>query len=94
MLIKTFNSLAQSTGGTAEYTDSISCREVRPPTNKFLGYDTKQSESEDLVMLELWKKWSTSSLPLPPSPLWPGVVALDRVLSMGQIELKCVPMLN
>ena len=27
-------------------------------------------------------------------PLRPGVVAPDRVLSMGQIELKCVLMLN
>ena len=26
-------------------------------------------------------------LPLLPSPLWPGVVAPDSVLSMGQIEL-------
>ena len=30
---------------------------------------------------------STSSLPLLPGPLWLGVVGLDRVLSMGQIEL-------
>ena len=33
-------------------------------------------------------------LPLPPGPLWPGVVALDRVLSVGQIEVNCVLMLN
>ena len=30
---------------------------------------------------------STSSLPLFPGPLWPGVVASDKVLSMRQIEL-------
>ena len=30
---------------------------------------------------------STPSLPLLPGPLWPGVVAFDKVLSMGQIEL-------
>ena len=30
---------------------------------------------------------STSLLPSLPDPLWPGVVAPDRVLSMGQIEL-------
>ena len=30
---------------------------------------------------------STPSLPLPPGSLRPGVVAPDRVLSMGQIEL-------
>ena len=30
--------------------------------------------------------WGTPSLPLLPGPLYPGVVAPDRVLSMGQIE--------
>ena len=30
--------------------------------------------------------WSAPSLPLLPGPLWLGVVAPDRVLSMGQIE--------
>ena len=34
------------------------------------------------------------SLPLLPGPLWPEVVAPDRVLSMGQIELNCVLILN
>ena len=29
-----------------------------------------------------------------PGPLWPGMVAPDRVLSMGQIELNCVLILN
>ena len=33
-------------------------------------------------------------LPSLPGPLGPGVVALDRVPSMGQIELNCVIMLN
>ena len=37
---------------------------------------------------------SASSLPSPPGPLWLGVVAPDRVLSMGQIELNHVLMLN
>ena len=45
-------------------------------------------------MLELWRMQCTSSLPLLPGPLNPGVVAPDRVLSMGQIELNCVLMLN
>ena len=31
--------------------------------------------------------WSTPSLPSLPGPLWPRVLAFDRVLSMGQIEL-------
>ena len=38
-------------------------------------------------MLELWGMWGTPSLPSCPGPLWPGVVAPDRVLSMGQKEL-------
>ena len=39
-------------------------------------------------MLEFWGMWSTPSLLSLPGPLWPGVVAPDRVLSMGQIELN------
>ena len=38
--------------------------------------------------------WSAPLLPLLPGPLWPGVVAPDRVLSMVQIELNCVLMPN
>ena len=45
-------------------------------------------------MLELWVMWSTSSLSSLPGPLWPGVVAPDRVLYIGQTELNCVLMLN
>ena len=37
---------------------------------------------------------STPSLPSLPGSLWPGVVVLDGVLSMGPIELNCVLMLN
>ena len=70
------------------------CREVRPPPNECPGYDTKQSDGEFPVMPELWGMQSTPSLPSLPAPLWPGVVASDIVLSMGQIELNCVIMLN
>ena len=49
--------------------------------------DTKQSDDEASVMLELLEKRSTSSLSSLPFPLMPGVVAPDRILSMGQIEL-------
>ena len=38
-------------------------------------------------MLELWGMRSTPSLPSLPGSLWPGVVASDRVLFMGQIEM-------
>ena len=34
-------------------------------------YDTKQSDGDDAVMLELWGMWSTSSLPLLQDPLRP-----------------------
>ena len=69
------------------------CRRVRLP-NECPGYDTKQSDGEAPVMLELWGMWSIPLLPSLPSPLWPGIVAPDRALSMGEIELKCVLMLN
>ena len=45
-------------------------------------------------MLKLWGMQSTPSLPLFPGPLWSGVIAPDRVLSIGVIELHCVFMLN
>ena len=41
-------------------------------------------------MLELWgMQITTSSLPSLPVPLWPGVVAPDRELSIGKKELNC-----
>ena len=39
-------------------------------------------------MLELYRMQSTPALPLLPGPLWLGVVATYRVLSMGQIKTK------
>ena len=38
-------------------------------------------------MLEPWGMLSTPLLPSHPDPFWPGVVAPDKVLSIGQIEL-------
>ena len=58
------------------------------------GYDTKQSDAEVPIMLELWGMQSTPLLPSLPGPLWPRVVILDIVLSMCQIELNGVLMLN
>ena len=46
------------------------------------GYDTKQFDSEVPLMLELQGMESTPSLSLLPDPLWPGVVAPDRALSI------------
>ena len=45
-------------------------------------------------MLDLLEMQSTPLLSSLPSPLCPGVAALDKVLSMGQIELNCLLMLN
>ena len=62
--------------GAVEYIDCNSVEEYNPP-NECPGYGTKQSDSEFPVM------WSASSWPSLPGPLWPGVVAPDRVLSMA-----------
>ena len=60
------------------------CRGVRLP-QRYPEYDTKQSDGEVSVTLELWGIRSTSSLPSLPGPLWLGVVAPDRVLYIAQM---------
>ena len=45
-------------------------------------------------MLELWRMQSTPSMPSHLGPIWPVVVTPDRVLSIGQLELNSVLMLN
>ena len=45
-------------------------------------------------MQEFWEMQSTSLLLSLPGPFCPGVVAADMSLSMGQIELNCVLMVN
>ena len=45
-------------------------------------------------MLDLWGMWSTPSLSSIPGSLWPGALVPDRVLSMGQVELNYVLVLN
>ena len=64
------------------------CRGVRLPQRVSYIYDTKQPDVEFPVMQELWGLWSTPLLPSLSGLLWPGVVAPDRVQSMGQIELN------
>ena len=90
----TFNSVYFPVGWGYRNHQLLLYRGVRSPSNEYLGHDTKQSDGEIPVMQELWGMWSTSSLPLPLSPLWPRVVAPDRVQSMDQIEGNCVFMLN
>ena len=50
--------------------------------NECPEYDIKQNDGE-IPTLEIRRLWSTSLLALVPSPLWPGMVALAGVLSMG-----------
>ena len=38
-------------------------------------------------MLQFWGMQRTPLLVLLPGPLWPGVIAPERVLSMGEVEL-------
>ena len=73
-------------GVAVEYTDCTSAEDKTPP-NEYPAYDSKQSDGEVPVMLELWGMQITPSFSLLPAPLWPKGVALDRALSMGQIEL-------
>ena len=51
--------------------------------NECPGYDTKQSDGKVPAVLELWGIRSTPSLPSLQGPLWPGVIAPDRALSIG-----------
>ena len=80
------NLLAQS-AWAVEYTNWFSAYGLDSPPKRVSCYDTKQSEVEVPILLDLWGMQSTPSLPLLPGPFWPGVVAPGRVLSVGQIEL-------
>ena len=50
-------------------------------------YMNIQSDGEAPIMMELWRMRCSLSLPLLPGPLWPGVVAPDRIFSMSVIEV-------
>ena len=73
-----------------EYTDFFSAERKDPLPNECPAYDTKQSDGEAPVMLELLGMRSIPSLPSHPGTLRPSVVTLDTVLSMGQTELNCI----
>ena len=81
-------------GGLLNTPTALLQRGKIPPPNECPGYDTKQSDSEAPIMLELWGMKSTPLLPSLPCLLWSRVVAPDRALSMDQLELNCVLMLN
>ena len=65
----------------------VSLQRGKIPTNECPRYDTKPSDDETPVMMALWKMRSTSSLSSHWGPLWPGVAAPARILSMCLIEL-------
>ena len=67
-----------------EYTDCFSAGGNTPHTrtNECPRYDTKQSDGETSLILELWGMRCTPLFLSFPGPLWPGVVASDRVLSI------------
>ena len=75
-------------------TPSVSLQKGKTLSNKCPGYNTKQSDGEVPIMLELWGMQSIPLLPSLPFPLWLRVVATDRVLSMRILEVNCVLMLN
>ena len=68
--------------GAVENTNCTSAAVKTSSPNECPRYDTKQSDDEVPVMLGLWEMRSTPSLPLLSGPLWPGMVAPDRALSM------------
>ena len=63
------------------------CHKIRP-SNKCPGYDTKQSDGEVPVILELRGMQSTPLLLLFPDPLWPRVVTPDKGLIYGLNRIK------
>ena len=70
-----------------EYTDGFFA-EGYDSSNECPGYDTKQSDGEVSVMLELWGMRSIPSLPSLPVPLWPRVVVPDKGSIYGLYKIK------
>ena len=88
ILLATLNVASCPVGWGCRIYQLLLCRVVKK-SNKCLGHDTKQSDSEFPGGM-----WSSFSLPLLPGSFGTRVVAPDRVLSMGQIERNCVLVLN
>ena len=73
-----------------EYTDCFSAEGYVPPHNGCSWYDTKQSDGEAPVMLEISRMRSTPSLPSLIGSLWPGELVPDGVLFMDKPELNWI----
>ena len=56
-------------------------------TTSVLDYDSQESDGEAPVMPEFWEVQIILSLPSLPDSFRSGVIALDSVLLIGQIEL-------
>ena len=85
--------IIDQSAGAVEYTECTSEEDNTPhPTNDCRGYNIKQSDGEVPLILELWGMRSTASLTSLPGT--PAVLVPYRVLSMDQIELNCILMLN
>ena len=69
------------------------CRELGLP-KECPGHDPKQSDGETPLVYNLLGMQSTPLLLSLPGSLWPEVVAPDRVLSVGRIELNSVNTLS
>ena len=100
LLVEQYNQfyhLFAQSGGAPEYIDCISAG-VYIPSKDSSGYDTKQSDAKASVILEPWGMRGTPSCLSFPGLLWHGVLAPDRIPSMGQLELKWMfqiePVLN
>ena len=80
--------LAQPANKVIEIIGRIMKRRKNTLHNECPRYDTKQSDDEVPVMQELWGMRSSPLLPSLDGAFWLGMVAPDRVLSMGQTELN------
>ena len=79
-------SLSLTHYGAVEYTDCFNVEEYDPHATSALYI----SLNNPMVRVQFWGRRNIPLLPSLPGPLWPGVVAPDWVLYMGQIELNFV----
>ena len=93
-IVATWNSILESKGYNSRCHNTKKPKQTKTSHNEYPGYDTKQSDGEVPVMLVLWRMQSTPSLLLLSGPFGPGMVALGKAQSMGQIELSCILILN
>ena len=80
--------LLTQSAGAVEYTDCFSAE----------GWDFLNECPDNMTLNNLMARlqycWSFGKLSSLPGQFWPGVVAADKILSMSQIELNSVLMLN